>query len=60
MFTLLRVLTEGLNISGIYAILLIRKGAVYVDGIQRTDVVYKIKRPATVKITGHSRLWVTM
>lgn len=55
--TLLKMLTQGLTISGLCAIMMCRKGQVYVDGIQRTDPMLKINKPTFIH-AGEHRIWV--
>lgn len=56
--TLFNAVRISLTISGFDAIMMVRNGAVYVDGIQRTDPVFPIKKPCAIK-AGGQRLWIS-
>lgn len=58
MTTLFNTVRQGLTISGFDAIMLVRNGAVMVNGIVVTDPVKIIDKPATLRI-GNKRLWVS-
>lgn len=56
--TLFNLLRLGLTIPGFDAIIMVRNGAVYVDGVQRTDPVFQIFKPCAIH-AGGQRLWVS-
>lgn len=56
--TLFNVIRLALTISGFDAIMMVRNGTVYVDGMQRTDPVFPINKPCAIK-AGGQRLWVS-
>lgn len=56
--SLIKILTQGLTISGLCGIIMCRKGVVYVDGIQRTDPMFKINKPTFIH-AGEHRMWVS-
>lgn len=57
MTTLLKAVT-GLGFTGFDAIMMIRNGTVYVDGVQRINPVFQIKKPCAIH-AGGQRLWVS-
>lgn len=58
MTTLFNAIKKGLTISGFDATMLVRNGAVFVDGIQCVDPVRHITKPVEIRINNH-RLWVS-
>jgi hypothetical protein len=55
---LLKVIAQSLTIPTFDAIMMVRNGSVYVDGLQRTDPVFQINKPCAIK-AGGQRLWIS-
>lgn len=55
---LLKVIADGLTIPAFDAIMLIRNGAVLVNGVQQIDPVFQINKACTIR-AGGQRMWVT-
>lgn len=57
--TLDRIISRAFDIDFLTTKLLLQKGVVYVNGIQRTDPDYVVTNRCVVNVSGLGRAWVT-
>lgn len=56
--SIFNIVAQALTISAFDGIILVRKGAVYINGVQCVKPTKQITKPAVIRI-GNQRLWVS-